>query len=888
MPQKHNNIKITDSEALEFHQLDGKPGKLEITPSKPMTTQRDLSLAYSPGVAVPVKAIADDPSLAYEYTNKGNLVAVISNGTAILGLGALGALASKPVMEGKAVLFKRFADVNAIDLEVETNDADEFINCVRYLGASFGGINLEDISAPDCFIIEQRLREIMDIPVFHDDQHGTAIIAAAGFINALDLTGRDIKDTTLVVNGAGSAGIACIELMKAMGLPHNNAILCDSRGVIGFHFKRFADVNAIDLEVETNDADEFINCVRYLGASFGGINLEDISAPDCFIIEQRLREIMDIPVFHDDQHGTAIIAAAGFINALDLTGRDIKDTTLVVNGAGSAGIACIELMKAMGLPHNNAILCDSRGVIYKGRKQGMNQWKSAHAIETGARTLADALEGADAIFGLSVQGAITPEMVANMADKPIIFAMANPDPEITPDEVAEVRDDAIMATGRSDFPNQVNNVLGFPYIFRGALDVRASTINDHMKIAAAQAIATLAREDVPDEVAAAYHGQRLRYGARYIIPAPFDPRLIAQIPAAVAKAAMDSGVANRPIIDMDAYRGELTARLSPIAATLQNVFANLRRNPRRVVFAEGEEEQVVRAANAFLNSGLGQPVLIGREAEILAAFKKAGIEYREDIEIQRVESGETNEEYVEFLYKRMQRRGFLHRDCHRLVRLDRNIYGACMVALGHAAAMVTGTTRNWAIAYNNIRRVLDEKQGHCAIGISLAVCQGRTILIADTSIHEHPASDELADIAEEAASVARRLGYEPRVALLAYSNFGFPRGPSSERIRKAIEVLDKRGVDFEYDGEMAADVALNADAMKLYPFCRLSDTANVLIMPGWNSASTSTKMLQTLGGSTVLGPLLVGLSKPVQIASLGATETDLVNLAALAAYDIGG
>ena len=757
MAKKSDKISFTAQEALQFHQLDGKPGKLEVRASKPMATQRDLSLAYSPGVAIPVKVIAETPSHAYDYTNKGNLVAVISNGTAILGLGNLGALASKPVMEGKAVLFKRFADVDAIDLEVDTTDCDAFINSVRYLGPSFGGINLEDISAPDCFIIEQRLREMMDIPVFHDDQHGTAIIAAAGLINALNITGRDIADVKLICNGAGAAGIACLELVKYMGVRNENAILCDSRGV-----------------------------------------------------------------------------------------------------------------------------------IYKGREQGMNQWKSAHATETEARTLEEAIEGADIFFGVSVAGALTPEMVAAMADKPIIFAMANPDPEITPDEVAKVRDDAIMATGRSDYPNQVNNVLGFPYIFRGALDVRATTINEAMKVAAAEALAELARADVPDEVAAAYQGERPRYGAQYIIPAPFDPRLISHIPPAVAKAAMDSGVAQQPIIDMDGYRGRLSARLDPAAATMQAIFAKVRRSPKRIVFAEGEEEQVVRAANAFLNNGLGQPILIGREAEIMEAFKIAGVEYRPEIEIQRVESGEANAEYVDYLYRKVQRQGFLLRDCQRMVRIDRNVYSACMVAMGHADGMVTGITRNWAIAYANVRRVLDAKPGHRVMGVSLAICNGRTVLLADTSIHEAPEPEELADIAIEAAQVARRLGYEPRVAMLAYSTFGYPRGERAERIRKAVQVLDTRGVDFEYDGDMAADIALSAKAMASYPFCRLSDVANVLIMPGFNSASIATKMLQTLGGSTVLGPLLVGLQKPVQIASMGATDMDLVNLAALAAFNISG
>jgi malate dehydrogenase (oxaloacetate-decarboxylating)(NADP+) len=753
---KSADAAFTRQDALSFHQM-GKPGKLEIVPTKPVATQRDLSLAYSPGVAIPVTAIAENPSLAYDYTAKGNLVAVVSNGTAILGLGNLGALASKPVMEGKSVLFKRFADVDSIDLEIGTEDVDAFVNAVRYLGPSFGGINLEDIKAPDCFIIEQRLRELMDIPVFHDDQHGTAIIAVAGLINALHLTGRDL--------------------------------------------------------------------------------------------------------------------------------RDVK---FVCNGAGAAGIACLELIKALGLPHENAILCDSSGVIYKGREKGMNQWKSAHATDTPARTLAEALDGADVFFGLSVAGAITKDMVASMAQKPVIFAMANPDPEITPEEVGEVRDDAIIATGRSDYPNQINNVLGFPYIFRGALDVQARTINDEMKIAAARALAELAREDVPDKVAAAYQGRHLRYGPEYIIPAPFDPRLISRVPAAVAKAAMDSGVARKPMANLDAYRVKLDGRLDPAANFLHSIFARVREAPKRVVFAEGEEHRVVRAANAFLNSGLGHPVLVGREALVEDAFRATGLAYKNGIEIQNARLSKQNREYAEFLYSRLQRQGYLFRDCQRLVNTDRNIFAACMVACGHADAMVTGTTRNWSTAFSDVCHALDPKPGHTVIGVSLVITRGRSVLVADTSVHDMPNAEQLANIAVAAARVAKRLGFEPRVAMLAYSTFGHPKGERSERVIEAVKILDGRGVDFEYDGEMSADVALNRKAMALYPFCRLSDTANVLVMPAFHSASISTKMLQELGGGTVVGPLLVGMEKPVQIVSLGATDSDLVNMAALAAFDISG
>jgi malate dehydrogenase (oxaloacetate-decarboxylating)(NADP+) len=754
-PAGHNRPTFTDQEALQFHSV-GRPGKLEVIATKPMATQRDLSLAYSPGVAVPVLAIAEDESRAYDYTTKGNFVAVITNGTAILGLGNRGALAAKPVMEGKAVLFKRFADIDSIDLEVSSEDPDEIVNCVKLLGKGWGGINLEDIKAPECFVIEQRLRELLDIPVFHDDQHGTAIIAAAGLLNALHLTGREIATTKLVCNGAGAAGIASLELLKAIG------------------FK-----------------------------------------PE------------------------------------------------------------------------NLILCDTKGVIYQGRKDGMNQWKSGYAIKTSARTLAQALEGADVFFGLSVKGAVTQDMVKKMAPKPIIFAMANPDPEITAEEVAAVRDDAIMATGRSDYPNQINNVLGFPYIFRGALDVRASAINMEMKIAAAHALAALAREDVPDEVASAY-GARPKFGPDYIIPVPFDPRLISFVPPAVAKAAMDTGVARKPIVDMGAYRHQLNARRDPIAGTLVQVFDRLRRQPKRVVFAEGEEEQVIRAACSFVHQGLGSALLVGREDRVRQSARDNGIELGEGIEIVNARLSTRNASYINYLYERLQRRGYLVRDCQRLVNQDRNHFAACMVALGDADAMVTGVTRNFSVALEDVLRVIDPKPGHRVIGVSVVVARGRTVLVADTAVTEMPDAHEIAEIAIEAAGVARRLGYEPRLALLAFSTFGHPPGERSARVIEAVKILDGKRVDFEYDGEMAADVALNPELVSAYPFCRLSGSANVLVMPAFHSASISTKMLQELGGATVIGPLLVGLDRPVQIVQLGAKDNQLVNMAALAAYNVSG
>ena len=746
--------KAVYEDSLAMH-ASGRPGKVEIRPTKPLTTQRDLSLAYSPGVAAPCEAIEQDPQLAYDYTAKGNLVAVISNGTAVLGLGDLGAQASKPVMEGKAVLFKRFADIDGIDLEVDTKDVDEFINCVKFLGPSFGGINLEDIRAPECFIIEQQLREIMDIPVFHDDQHGTAIITAAGMINACNLTGRELSDIKVVVNGAGAAAIACVELVKCLGVKNENVTLCDSKGV-----------------------------------------------------------------------------------------------------------------------------------IYKGRTEGMNQWKSAHAVDTEARTLAEALKGADVFLGLSVAGAVTQDMVEDMADRPLIFAMANPDPEILPEDAKAVRPDAIIATGRSDYPNQINNVLGFPYIFRGALDVRATTINDDMKVAAAQAIASLAREDVPDEVDMAYSGKHLQYGPEYIIPAPFDPRLITTVPVAVARAAMESGVAQRPIIDMEAYRNELSARLDPTAPSLQAIFEEVQQHPRRVVFAEGEEEKSIRAAVAFFNAGYGTPILVGREEQVLDKMKELGLPLLDGVEITNAALSNATERYTDALYERMQRQGLLFRDCQRLVNQNRNVFATSMVAQNDADAMITGLTRNYHVALRDITRVIDPKEGESVVGLTLMVAHGRTVFMADTSVNVVPDAQQMAVTAQQAAERVRTLGQEPRVALLSFSNFGNPMPERTQSIREAVEILDTMDVTFEYEGEMSAEVALDYELQRrVYPFTRLSGPANILIMPGLNAASTSAGLMQMLGGGTVIGPLLLGLEKPAQIAPMGATVSDLVSLAALAAHE---
>ncbi|MDE2302569.1 MAG: NADP-dependent malic enzyme [Sphingomonadales bacterium] len=750
---EESNVRFTEREALFYHSTQ-RPGKIEIIASKPMATQRDLSLAYSPGVAVPVKAIAEDLATAYDYTAKGNLVAVISNGTAILGLGNLGALASKPVMEGKAVLFKRFADVDSIDIELASEDPQAIIEAVMMMEPSFGGINLEDIKAPECFIIEQTLREKMKIPVMHDDQHGTAIIAAAGLLNA------------------------------------------------------------------------------------------------CF-----------------------------------LTGRRFEDVKMVVNGAGASAIACTSLIKSMGVRHENVTMCDSKGVIWKGR-EGIDQFKSAHAIDTDARTLAEALNGADIFLGLSRAGAVSQEMVKAMAPQPIIFAMANPDPEITPPEVKAVRPDAVVATGRSDYPNQVNNVLGFPFIFRGALDVRATAINEEMKIAAARSIAELAREQVPEEVAAAY-GKTQRFGLDYIIPAPFDPRLMEVVSSAVAQAAMDSGVAKKPIEDMDEYRHSLKARLNPTTAVLTNVYAQVRQNPKRVIFAEAENEVVLRAAVQFRDFGYGEPVLVGREPAVLDKLKELGVGNPNGFEIHNSANSPHVAAMVELLYARLQRRGFLERDIRRMVNQDRNVFAAAMLKLGLGDALITGMTRPFGQSIKDVRQALDPKPGHLPFGVHLMVGKASTAFLADTTVNERPSPQDLVVIAKETAAVARRLGHEPRVAFLSFSTFGNPPGRWLDNIREAVAILDaESGIEFEYEGDMAPDAALNPKVMAYYPFCRLSGPANVLIMPGLQSANISAKLLRELGGNATIGPMLIGMEKPVQIVPMTALAPDILTLAVLAASDV--
>ena len=747
-------VRVSREDALRFH-LEPTPGKWEVTATVPMATQRDLSLAYSPGVAVPCEEIHAAPETAYDYTNKGNLVAVISNGTAVLGLGNLGALASKPVMEGKSVLFKRFADVNSIDIELDTEDPDAFCNAVRLLGPTFGGINLEDIKAPECFIIEQRLKEEMDIPVFHDDQHGTAVICAAGLINALHISGKKIEDCRIVLNGAGAAGIACLELLKTMGARHENCIMCDTKGV-----------------------------------------------------------------------------------------------------------------------------------IYQGRTEGMNQWKSAHAVKTGLRTLEEAMDGADVFLGVSAKGAVTPAMVEKMAPNPVIFAMANPDPEITPEEAHAVREDAIVATGRSDYPNQVNNVLGFPYLFRGALDIHARAINDEMKIACAEALAALAREDVPDEVAVAY-GRKLAFGRDYIIPTPFDPRLIHRIPPAVAQAGMRTGVARRPIIDMEAYTQILKGRMDPTAGILRGIHARARTAQADIIFAEGDDPRVLRAAVQYQRSGMGRALVIGRENDVRDKLTAEGMaDAVPEISVYNAANTEHLDDYKAFLYNRLQRKGFDRADIHRLAARDRHVFGALMLAHGHGDGLVTGATRKSAHVLELINHVFDASPASGAVGVSAVLNKGRIVLIADTLVHEWPDEEDLANIATRGAEVARDLGLEPRVAFLSFSTFGYPVSERAEKMHRAPRVLDARGVDFEYEGEMTVDVALNPRAMEQYPFSRLTGPANVLVVPARHSASISVKLMQEMAGATVIGPILVGVDKPIQICSTVSTVNDILNMAAIAACKV--
>ena len=752
MKKKSKIERYTDQEALDYHN-SGKSGKIEILSSKPMTSKRDLALAYSPGVAAPVKIIAKNPDAAYDYTTKGNLVAVISNGSAILGLGNLGALAAKPVMEGKAVLFKRFADIDAIDLEVDSYDVNEIINCIANLGKSFGGINLEDIAAPDCFVIEQKLKEKLDIPIFHDDQHGTAIITLAALINALDISDKSIKDIKVVVNGAGASAIACANLFKSNGVPNENIVMLDRKGV-----------------------------------------------------------------------------------------------------------------------------------LYRGR-DNLDQWKSAHAIDTKLRTLKDAIKGADVFLGLSTKNVLSKDMIKTMAKNPIVFALANPDPEINPEDVHEARDDAIVATGRSDYPNQVNNFIGFPYIFRGALDVRAKTINEEMKVAAAHAIAELTRENVPDEVAAAMGGERPKYGKEYIIPSTFDPRLISVIPVAVAKAAMKSGVARKKIENLEVYKDQLRQRLDPSLTIMLGINSQIKKNKKRVVFADGEDENTLKAAIAFKNNGLGIPVLIAKKEIVKKKLKEIGLDENYNIEIINSTDNEKREKYAKFLYGKMQRKeGLLERDCDRLVRNDRVVWGTCMVSCGDVDAMVTGNTRRYTSTLDKVKRVVDPRSGEVIFGLIIMVNRGRTVFIADITVHEIPTAEQLSQIAISSARVARLFGFNPKVAFLSHSTFGTPKTSSTKNLRDAVEILKEKKVDFKFDGEMQPDEALNEEYKELYPFSEIVGNANILIMPGRHSAAISYKLMKSLSAVKVVGPLLVGLGEPIEIAPLRSSTSDIINLASVAAY----
>ena len=741
----------TDKEALDFH-TKGKSGKIEVNSSKPLVTKRDLSLAYSPGVAVPVREIAKNPESAYDYTSKGNLVAVISNGSAILGLGNLGALASKPVMEGKAVLFKRFADIDSIDIEVESSDVNEIINTIKNIGNTFGGINLEDIAAPDCFIIEQKLKELLDIPVFHDDQHGTAIITTAALINALDISKKKIDQVKVVVNGAGASAIACANLFKLSGVKNENLIMCDRIGV-----------------------------------------------------------------------------------------------------------------------------------IYKGREK-VDQFKSAHAVDTKIKTLTEAMKDADVFLGLSAKDVLSSDMIKSMSKNPVIFVCANPDPEIKPEIIYEARPDAIVATGRSDYPNQVNNLIGFPYIFRGALDVRAKVINEEMKVAAAKAIAKIAREEVPDEVIAAYGGERPRYGKEYIIPSTFDPRLISVIPAAVAEAAMKSGVARIKIDNLEKYKEDLARRLDPSMNIMQSINAKIKKSQKKVVFAEGEDENILKAAVAFKNSRLGIPILIGKEERVKQQLKNIGLDENFKIDIVSSKDTEKRIKYTKYLYKKLQRKGLLERDCDHLVRNDRVTWGSCMVACGDADAMITGGTRHHAATLEKLKKVVDIRKGEILFGLTMLVIKGRTVFISDTNVHDNPTAEQLVKIAISSTRIARLFGFEPKLAFLSHSTFGKPSTERTKHVREAVELMKTKEVDFDFDGEMQPDVALNPEYRETYPFSKIVGNANILIMPALHSASITTKILKSFGGARLIGPLLIGLGQPIEIAPLRSSTSEILNLASVAAY----
>ncbi|MCX7984447.1 MAG: NADP-dependent malic enzyme [Bacteroidetes bacterium] len=741
-------------DALDYHS-SGRRGKIEVIATKPCQTQLDLSLAYTPGVAEPCKEIYENPEEVYKYTAKGNLVAVVSNGTAVLGLGDIGALAGKPVMEGKGVLFKRFADIDVFDIELNTKDPEEVIKAVQLLEPTFGGINLEDIKAPECFYIEETLQKTMSIPVFHDDQHGTAIISGAALLNALELQGKDITKVKVV--------------------------FC---------------------------------------------------------------------------------------------------------GAGAAGIACAKFYELLGVKRENIILVDTKGVVYKGRTEGMNPYKEYFALETEARTLADAMKGADVFCGVSVKDIVTKEMLLSMADKPIVFAMANPDPEISYPDAVAIRDDIIMATGRSDFPNQVNNVLGFPFIFRGALDVRATQINDAMKIAAARALAALAKEDVPDEVLKAYNVKRMEFGREYIIPKPFDSRVLLWEATAVARAAMESGVARNPIKDFEAYKDSLEARLGKSREVMRFYIHRAKNEPKRIVFPEGDEDKILKAAQFLIDEGIAKPILIGTTDTITQRIKDLGLDMQ-GMEILRPRKAPRFEEYVATLYSLRKRKGMVLPSVRHLLKYDYNIFGLMMVYMGDADGLISGITQSYPELLRPTLQIIGPKPGVRRIaGMHMMVFQKKTVFISDTTVNIDPTAEELADIALLTAIRVKEMGIEPKVAMLSFSNFGSSKHSSAEKVRRATELIRHRAPHLRVDGEMMADTALNPEMVnEFFSFCTLKGDANVLICPDINAANISYKLLWKLGGATAIGPILLGINKPVYIMSPSNEVNDIINLTAMAVVE---
>ena len=745
---------ISVEEALEYHHT-GRPGKLEVVSTKPCQTQRDLSLAYTPGVAEPCRVIEKDPDEVFEYTAKGNLVAVITNGTAVLGLGNIGPLAGKPVMEGKAVLFKRFADIDVFDLELDTHDPEDFIHAVRLLEPTFGGVNLEDIKAPECFVIEERLKKEMDIPVFHDDQHGTAIISGAGLLNGLEVVGKRIDEVTIVVNGAGAAGIAC------------------------------------------------------------------------------------------------------------------------------ARFYCL-----LGARHQNIIMCDSRGVICKGRTRGMNPYKEEFASDTEARTLADALKGADVFIGLSAPNVVSKEMVRSMADRPILFAMANPDPEITYEDAKAARDDVIMATGRSDYPNQVNNVLGFPSIFRGALDVRARAINDEMKVAAARALANLAKEPVPYQVMKAYRVDRIEFGPEYLIPKPFDPRVLIWEASAVAEAAMESGVA-RIQIDIEEYREKLEARLGVSRQVMRVMINKARSEPKRIVYPEGNHPPILKACELILDEGMAHPILIGPRQKIEALIEELRLNLQGGVEIVDPAGFDRFDEYVQEFYMLRQRKGITQREAHKMMGL-RNYFGAMMVRMGDADGLVSGLTTHYPETIRPALQIIGPRPDVTRVaGMYMMVFKDKLYFFADATVNIEPTAEDLAQIALLCAREVRRFDVEPRVAMISFSNFGSARYPQSGKVRRAVELVRERDPHLPIDGEMQADTAVTPEIIQEnFPFCTLENGANVLIFPNLEAGNVAYKLVQRLGGAEAIGPILLGMRKPVHVLQVGGfDEVDVVNMTALAVID---